>query len=385
MLEKTKSIQDELVKIRRDLHQIPEIGLDLPQTTQYVFDKLKEYGYEPERIIDSGIVATVGKEGGKVLLLRADMDALPILEQSGIECASTNGSMHACGHDNHTTMLLGAAKLLKEKESELDGMVKLMFQPAEEVFLGAKAMIEAGVMENPKVDAAFAMHDSTDFPVGEFAYGYGTTMASSDNFEIIIYGKGSHGATPHSGIDPINVAVKIHEGLQSIIARQVDAQKLAVLTIGQLVGGTAPNVIPDKAILRGTIRSFDKESRDIMYNSMRRIAQDISHAFACTVEINDLANVPAFVNNDEMMDLYIETLEDLGYDRNDLHERKALGSEDFACIAELVPAAFGTIGFAPAKKEDREPLHRPTTIFDEDALSIGSAIFIQFAKNYFAR
>lgn len=384
MLEKTKKIQEELVQIRRDLHQIPEIGLDLPQTSQYVFDKLLEYGYEPERIIDSGIVATVGKEGGKVLLLRADMDALPIVEDTGLEFASTNGNMHACGHDNHTTMLLGAAKLLKEHEDELEGMVKLMFQPAEEVFLGAKAMLEAGVMENPKVDAAFGMHDSTDFPVGQFAYGYGTTMASSDNFEIIIYGKGAHGATPYQGKDPINVAVKIHEALQSVIARQIDAQKLAVLTIGQIEAGKAGNVIPDKALMRGTMRAYDQESRDIMYTSMRRIVEDIAHAFECTVEVNDLANVPAFVNDDYMMNLYLETLEELGYSKDLIHERKSLGSEDFACIAQLVPTAFGTIGLAPAKEEDRQPLHRPTTVFDEDGLHIGTAIFLSFTKKWFA-
>ena len=240
-------LKEETIKHRRYIHEHAEAGIYLPKTKAYVIETLKSFGIEPE-VCGEGVAATLGKEG-KVLLLRADMDALPMPEESGeVFACPDQKTAHACGHDFHAAMLLTAAKMLKENEHLLQGTVKLMFQPAEETFEGSKNMIEAGILENPKVDAALAYHVSPGkMPVGIYMYNDNSTMMYSvDGFKIDIKGKGTHGAYPQAGIDPINIAVHIYLALQELIARECDSAHACVLTVGQLQAGTAANIIPDK-------------------------------------------------------------------------------------------------------------------------------------------
>ena len=262
--KRAQELKDETTQNRRRIHQNAEVGLNLPNTKAFVTEKLHEYGLKPTEC-GHGVTATLGKPG-KTLLLRADMDALPMPEESGEPFACPTGeTAHACGHDMHTAMLLTAAKMLKENEDALCGTVKLMFQPAEETFEGARDMLENGLLENPPVDAALAYHVAAGkSPVGFVMYNdSGVMMASVDGFEITVHGRGSHGANPNLAIDPINVGVHIHLALQELIARESDPTKTCVLTIGQFMAGTAANIIPDTAVLRGTIRTNDKKARRI--------------------------------------------------------------------------------------------------------------------------
>lgn len=268
-------LKDETIANRRHIHKNAETGLDLPKTKAYVMEKLTEYGLEPKDC-GYGVTATLGK-GGKVLLLRADMDALPMPEESGEEFACPTGK-EAHGMADMISMpqlLLTAAKMLKEKEDTMEGTIKFMFQPAEETFEGSKNMIENGILENPPVDAALAYHVSPGkMPIGLFMYNdKDTMMYSVDGFKITIHGKGSHGAYPHVGVDPINIGVHIHLALQELIARESDPTHSCVLTIGQFAGGTAANIIPETAVLQGTIRTNKPEARELLVRRMKEVAE----------------------------------------------------------------------------------------------------------------
>ena len=222
--EQANLMKEEIIGYRRTIHSNPEVGQELPKTKKYVMDKLVEFGYSPEEICESGIVATIkGNKPGKTFLLRADMDALPIAEKTSCDFKSTNGCMHACGHDMHTAMLLGAARLLKENQDEIEGTIKLVFQPDEEGFTGSKKMIKAGVLENPKVDAALAMHVHSGTPSNVVLCGLGTSIAGCNRFRIVVKGKGCHGAMPETGIDPINIAAHIYLAIQTILTREISA------------------------------------------------------------------------------------------------------------------------------------------------------------------
>ena len=279
-------LKDETVADRRYIHQNAETGLELPKTKDYVMDKLKEYGLDPVEC-GEGVVATLGN-GGRVLLLRADMDGLPMPEESGEAFACPTGkTAHTCGHDFHAAMLLSAARILKEQESKLKGTVKFMFQPAEETFQGSKNMIEHGILENPKVDAALAYHVSPGkMPVGLFMYNdKGTMMYSVDGFKITVKGKGSHGAYPHAGVDPINIGVHIHLALQELIARETDPAHACVLTIGQFKAGEAANIIPETAVLQGTIRTNNTKERELLVRRMKEVAEKTADVYNGTVKI----------------------------------------------------------------------------------------------------
>ena len=289
ILKEANALQEVIVRDRRYFHKNAEIGHDLPITTEYVLKRLREMGYEPELITDSAIVALVGgKKPGKTFLIRADMDALPIVEENDLEYKSQTKNMHACGHDTHTAMLLGAAKILKDHEDEIEGTVKLMFQPAEEQLSGAKSMIEAGVLENPKVDAATMIHIFSGLPVpaGTLIIPKGGYVSSSgDMFHIDVNGKGGHGAMPQDSVDPLNVISHIHTALQEIIARELSPSSTAVITIGQLHGGNAANIIPDTAFMEGTIRAFDNDERVFMKKRVVEVANSIAAAFRATANV----------------------------------------------------------------------------------------------------
>ncbi|EPZ58497.1 amidohydrolase family protein [[Clostridium] sordellii ATCC 9714] len=234
-IKQAKLIKEDLLNYRRTIHSNPEVGDKLPKTKAFVMDKLREFGYEPIEICESGIVATIeGNKSSKTFLLRADMDALPMKEDTNCDFKSNNGCMHSCGHDMHTAMLLGAAKLLKQNQDQIEGTVKLVFQPDEEGFTGAKKMIKAGVLENPKVNAAMAMHVHSGTPSNVVLYGLGTSIAGCNRFRIVVKGTGCHGAMPETGVDPINIAAHIYLSLQEITSREIPPTKPAVLTMVSL-------------------------------------------------------------------------------------------------------------------------------------------------------
>ena len=384
------AIKDEIMANRRYLHQNPELGLDLPLTAAYVEKKLIEMGYQPKRVGDYGVVATIGKAGGKCFLLRGDMDALPVEEQADVDFKSTNGNMHACGHDCHAAMLLGAAKLLKAHESELEGMVKLMFQPAEETMEGAAMMIENGILENPHVDAALAIHAFTamPFPVGTvLAYGANSKFASVDWFTIKITGKGCHGALPHTGVDPLTVMSHIHLALQAINAREMNPSEPMVLTIGQMHGGQTSNVIPQEAYMTGTIRAVTNEGRAFIKERMEAIVSATAAAFRAEAHVEYGAGCPVLRFDESLYhqlkqyctaegDLPFVDMSEVGMDGN------SMGSEDFAYVINRVPGMF--LGVAAGRPEDGRiyPQHHPMAIFEEDALPSGVAAYVLSAMQW---
>ena len=386
-------LRDTIIENRLWLHRHPEVGLDLPQTADYVEKKLRELGYTPRRVGKCGLVATVGKPG-KCFLLRADMDALPIREQADVDYRSDNGSMHACGHDCHTAVLLGAAQLLKKHEQALEGTVKLMFQPAEETMDGGKMMVEGGVLEDPKVDAAFAMHVFPNMPMEPgtiLLTGTESKFAAVDWFTIHITGKGTHGAQPHNGVDPLNVAAHIHLALQAINAREVDPAQPLVLTIGQMQGGNIANVIPQEATLAGTMRTLSDEVRAAAKERMEAIVSGTAAAFGAQAHVTYGSGCPVLIQN---KDLYTEIKEIckslegvtvLDADDIGLPAGGGMGSEDFAYVAAQVPAVFPIIAAGKPDEGYCFPAHHPKARFDHSALPAAAAAYAHIAMEWLKR
>lgn len=391
--EEAKEIQEKLVGHRRYLHKIPEIGIELPKTVDYVNQELVKLGYKPV-MCGNGIVATCGSgESGKTFLIRADMDALPIEEASGEVFSSVNGNMHACGHDMHTSMLLGGAQLLKNHESQIKGTVKLMFQPGEEIAIGAKEMIEAGVLKNPNVDAAMMMHVFSGIPSdkdGQFVMlADGPASANIDVFRINVKGVGGHGARPHETVDPINVCAHIHSALQILNAREVDANETFILTIGELKCGETFNVIPDSGYMRGTIRSYGKEVRTFLRKRLLEISESVAKTYRAEAEVIFEFEAPS-VNNDkalknEFMKYIDEVLVDNLEDAQEAYEGKfsrLTGSEDFGFVSEVVPTLL--VGLLAGRAEDgyRCPLHHPEVRFNESVLWKGACAYAHVAMRW---
>lgn len=382
--ERALELKDETIANRRHIHKNAETGLDLPKTKAYVMEKLTEYGLEPKDC-GYGVTATLGK-GGKVLLLRADMDALPMPEESGEEFACPTGKeAHTCGHDFHAAMLLTAAKMLKEKEDTLEGTIKFMFQPAEETFEGSKNMIENGILENPPVDAALAYHVSPGkMPIGLFMYNdKDTMMYSVDGFKITIHGKGSHGAYPHVGVDPINIGVHIHLALQELIARESDPTHSCVLTIGQFAGGTAANIIPETAVLQGTIRTNKPEARELLVRRMKEVAEKTAAVYNGTVDIEMISEVPPLICNPKLTDEVVGYMQELGIPGLTPYPGiSASASEDFAVIAEKVPSTFIYLSAGYLDERGQYPAHHPKAQFNEDVCPIGAACLAHCASQW---
>lgn len=371
-------LKDELIEYRRTIHKNPEVGSTLPKTKEYIIEKLKEFGYEPKEICESGIVAVIeGKKPGKTFLLRADMDALPMAEANECDFKSTNGCMHSCGHDMHSAMLLGAAKLLKQNQDQIEGSVKLVFQPDEEGFTGAKKMIKAGVLKNPNVDAAMAMHVHSGTPSNVVLYGLGTSIAGCNRFRIIVKARGCHGAMPETGVDPINIAAHIYISLQEIISREIPATKPAVLTIGLVAGGDAPNTIPDEVVMEGTIRSLDKELGEFIFNRMNDIVTSTAKMFRGEAQLIELSSAPPLENDTKLaneLGSYVKEL--IGEKCVISFEGGGMGSEDFASYTYEVPSVYFMLG-AGTKKENSlygEPMHNSKVVFNEDILVTGAAM-----------
>ena len=385
ILQRAKELESEIIANRRYLHQHPEIRDELPNTTKFVMEKLTEMGYEPKEICKGGIVATVGNPG-KVFLLRGDMDALPMEEDTDLEFRSCNSYAHPCGHDTHTAMLLGAAKILKEHEKELKGTVKLMFQPAEEIFTGAQAMIDAGVMENPHVDAALATHiASSGLPCGMISYKEGPSGASADMFTITIKGKGGHGAYPHAAVDPVNIGAHVVLTLQELVSREVNPLEPCVLTIGAFQAGDAGNILPESAVLRGSIRTFNNDVRNFIKQRTVELCEDTAKKFRAEAKVEFTSGVCPLINDGEFTREIVGYLGDLVPADKLCTREPEMGSEDFALVTQMVPATFLYLG---AEVEDPAQVrrgHNPNVLFNEDCFHLGTAALAHCAIQWLDR
>lgn len=394
ILEEAKAIQAEMVACRRQLHENPETGFDLENTTQLVIDKLTAMGYTPERCGKAGVVATVGNSNGKTFLLRGDMDALPITEETALDFKSENGKMHACGHDIHTTMLLGAAQLLKKHESELNGTVKLMFQPAEEIMEGAADMIANGVLENPKVDAGSMIHIAPGLPMDDgsiIVANKGKSLSSCDWYEINITGKGGHGSMPMMAIDPITPAANIFLALNEIQTRELPADALTALTVGEFHSGTTSNVIPETASLKGTLRTYDEGMRQQIKDRMTEMADNIAKAYRCTAETKFLSGCPTLENGADIVDLAESILpEYIGAEKvirtEDIPGLPVqMGSEDFAYVSHEVPTVMYALAAADSRVSEAYPVHHPKLVLNEDIFPYGVAAHVGTAMEWLAK
>ena len=383
-IQKAKEIEGLIIKDRRYLHQHPEVGLNLKNTVKYVSQQLIDIGYKPEIINEAGVVATLNSEhSGHTIMLRADMDALPMQEESGLPFASRIEAAHTCGHDMHTAMLLGAARIMMKYKNNYNGKVKFVFQPAEELLAGAKMMIEAGVMQNPKVEASFGMHVNSEENVGYLGYNETYTHASSDELIITVEGKGCHGAMPEKGIDPINVANHIYNAIQTLNAREIRSGEAAVITFGHFSGGSAMNIIPEKAVLHGTLRAYNTHIRDYIVERMKELTENIAKAFRAKGKLVIGSSVPSLKNDSDLVKFIVNTYEKAeDFSSKNVTVRTTMGSEDFAFYTRFAPAAFISLGAGTLNKSQRVSLHNPKVLFDENALHVGSALHAMVAQKW---
>ena len=391
LLQEAEALRQSILTDRRTLHQHAETGFDLTNTLPYVKQQLTDMGLAPKECGRAGLTALVGgKKPGKVFLLRADVDGLPIREEADVPFACQDGTMHACGHDLHTAMLLGAARLLKAHEDEIPGTVKLMFQPAEEIFEGSHDMIEAGLLENPKVDAALMIHvmAGMPFPAGTVVVSApGVSAPAADYFEIRVQGKGCHGSMPNTGVDPLTAAAHIRIALQEIHARELAMDDRAVLTIGTMHAGVAANVIPDTVTMGGSIRTFDEETRSFIKERMTEIAQGTAKAFRAEASVTFGSGCPTLVNDKDLSACcgrYRKELLGQGgaFSVAELNamsgggsSSKSAGSEDFAYVSQEVPSLMLALAAGQPEKGYRSPQHHPMAKFDESVLPRGSAVY----------
>ena len=390
ILAEAQAIRETVVADRRALHEQPETGFDLKNTLTYVCARLEELGCSPKPCGKAGLTATVGS-GGPVFLLRADMDALPIREEAEIPFASRNGNMHACGHDMHTAMLLGAARLLKKHEKELKGTVKLMFQGAEELLEGAKDMLESGLLEEPKPEAGMMVHVMTgsDLPTGTVTVCDGGVSApGAAYFTINVQGKGCHGAMPNMGIDPITASAHILLGLQGIRARELGFSEDAVLTVGTFQAGNRPNIIPDTAMLQGSLRAFEGDTMTFMQRRTEEIAAGTAGAHRATAQVVWDTVCPPLVNDSTLSEQTARWTEELLGSGRTLTQKqlagkvRSSGSEDFAYVSQQIPTIMVSLAAGSREEGHVYPLHHPKVTFSEEALVPGIAVLVNTAMRW---
>ncbi len=386
-LQTAQEMLPKMAEDRRAIHRMGGVGFDLRQSADYIIGELKKIGVEARELCPCGIVATIG-QGGKTLLLRADYDALPLKEATGLPFANTEGCCHACGHDFHAAMLLGAARMLKAREAQLEGTVKLVFQPAEETLEGCAALLEAGLLENPKVDAAFALHveaGAEHSAAGTVRYSRGATYAAGDKVCITVRGRGGHGAMPSKNIDPITAAAQIIVAIQHIIAMEVPSSERVTITFGVIQGGTADNIIPDETCFKGTIRTFSNEMRAFVKRRVQEVAELTGKAMRCEVEVAYAkVSVPPVINDADMAERFFPLIEAVTGPGKTvlLNEPSSFGSEDFARVTERVPGLMINLGAGSAGQGFDKAMHNPAVLLDENALPYGAAILANCAENW---
>ena len=406
----SEELDQWLRETRRYLHMNPELSLQETNTARIVTGQLSELGiehktgvggdgrslYTPKEALElagiktgpvtggTGVVGIIhGRKPGKTILLRADMDALPMDEQNDVEYKSTKpGAMHSCGHDVHTTVLMGVGEILNNMKDQFDGTVVLMFQPGEEGYGGAAAMINDGILDDPKVDAALALHVGVDGRAGQIQVNEGANNAASDGLEIFIEGIGGHAARPHVGVDSTLVAAQIVVALQSIVSRNVDPMESAVVTIGKLEAGTASNIIPHTAKLEGTVRTYDPGVRDHIEQRIKELVPGIAEGMGAKAKVAYLRGYPALINHPDMVSLVKEAGTEVLGSENVLPARPKMAGEDMAFIGERVPTCMFSLCVSDPDREIIYPPHHPRFDADEDALAVGVRVMATAALKY---
>ena len=382
-----EKFEEEVIRIRRDLHKHPEVGFDLERTSSIVSEKLNELGFDVKtNIAKTGVVGLLeGKEDGPTIALRADMDALPVKEKTGLQFASIeDNKMHACGHDGHTAILLGVAMVLSEIKEELNGKVKLIFQPAEEGPGGAKPMIEEGVMKNPGVDAILGLHIWLEIEAGKVGVKEGPLFASIDEVDIDIKGESSHGASPHLGVDAIVVSADLINALQKIVSRNINPIDSAVITIGKINGGYVRNVIADNVRLEATVRSLNPAVRTKLKEEIYKKVDKICSASSADYEIDYRNLYPPLINDKKINGLVKDNAIKVMGEENVIGIKEpTMGGEDFAYFLKEAPGTFFLLGGRNEKKEITAPHHNPRFTFDEDIMADGIELMISSVINFF--
>ena len=381
-------IKDELIEIRRTLHQYPELGFEETNTSKFIKDFLRKEGIQFKEFAGTGVCGIIEgtKEGEnkKVIGLRADIDGLPMQDKKSCSYSSkVSGKMHACGHDGHTTVLLGVAKLLNKNRDKFNGTVKLIFEPAEETTGGAPVMIEEGVLTNPTVDVMCGLHVEETLDVGMIMVRRGTVNAASNPFNITIKGSGGHGAYPDTAIDPIVMAAHVVTSLQSIVSREIKPVNPSVVTIGSIHGGTAQNIIPSEVKLSGIIRTMTNEDREFAKIRLKEIVNGVCTTFRGSAEIEIEESYPCLYNDDNMVKILEDSAKNvIGAENVKVQKNPKLGVESFAYFANKVPSVFYFLGIRNEEKGIIHPAHNSLFDIDEDALPIGVAIQCEVAMNY---
>ena len=382
-------LMESSVKLRREIHKFPELGLELPRTQEVLLDALHGVGVQglPSKTV-SGITALIeGDHDGPTIVLRADMDALPLHEDTEVDFNSTvEGAMHACGHDIHVSMLVGAAQLLQARRKELHGRVLLMFQPGEEGFAGAKHMLDEGILNNVgEVNRAFAIHVSTAAPTGAIALKAGSIMASSDTFRIVVKGRGGHASAPHLALDPIPIACEIVQALQLMVTRRIDAFDPSVVTVGQITAGTTSNVIPEIATILGTVRAVSERTRTKVNDSITRVAENIAAAHEATAEVEITYGYPVTVNDNHVAaEVHRVTDELFGPNYSAKMPNPVMGAEDWSYVLQQVPGAMAFLGATPKGIDPRTVANNHSNLvrFDEACMSTGIALYAGMALDH---
>jgi amidohydrolase len=384
-MAQAQAMRDELVERRRDLHRHPELAFQEFRTSGIVAEELNKLGLEVQTGIgQTGVIAILeGDKDGPTILVRADMDALPIEEANQMDyISSENGKMHACGHDGHVTIGLGVAKLLSQHRDKIAGRVKFVFQPAEEIGQGANAMIADGALDNPKADVALGLHLWPTEAVGTINMQAGPVMAGAAMFEINITGKGGHGAMPHQTIDPVVCAAQMTMAFQTIISRNANPLDAAVLSVTQLIAGTARNIIPDTAMLTGTIRTYTDEMMQLILERMETIAKHTAAAMNCEAEITIRGNGRAVVNNEDVVSHTRRAFEKVGKTDDDFFYERSMASEDVSAFLNAIPGMFFFLGSGNEDGDKSYALHHPNFDIDEDVLPEGVALLSAAIAEY---
>jgi amidohydrolase len=383
-LKKAEEIKEEIVTYRRYFHSHPELGFEEYETSRKIKEFLKSEGIEYNEVAETGICAIIKGNGDKTIALRGDMDALPLKDKKEKSYSSkVEGKMHGCGHDAHTAILMGAAKILNSIKDNLNGNVKLFFEPAEETVGGARFMIKEGVLENPKVDCVIGLHVHEGIEVGKVGLKKGVVNAASNPFTIKVRGRGGHGAHPEDTVDPIVIASNIILSLQTIVSREIPPTDPAVVTVGSIHGGTAQNIIPEEVSISGVIRTMRSEHRAYVKKRLIEVCEGIATAMRGSVEIIIEESYPCLYNNDEILQIVNNSAKEIIGSKNIIElENPSMGVESFAYFSMERPAAFYFLGIRNEEKGITHPAHGCFFDIDEDALPIGVAIQCKAAYEY---
>ena len=383
ILKKIENFHDEMTIWRRGIHQHPELAFEETRTSDFVAEKLKEFGLEIHQgLAKTGVVGTIRNGEGPSIGLRADLDALPLEEKNTFEHASVNpGKMHACGHDGHTAMLLGAAKYLAASKN-FRGTVHFIFQPAEEGGCGGDIMVKEGLFEKFPVDSVFVMHNWVGLEAGYFGVGVGPIMAAADTFDLIIHGKGGHAAMPHQCVDPIIVASQVVSALQSISSRNTHPVDSLVISVTQIHAGDAYNIIPDTVHMHGTVRTFLPETRNEIPSKMLKVSEGVCNAMGASCELNYIHGYPATVNSISETDISAKAAIDLvGEDKVVRNPTPSMASEDFSYMLQARPGCYVWLGIDPGEDKKVFSLHSSNYDFNDDVLPTGAAYWATLVEN----